>query len=329
MKAFRKAAALILAIAMICGITACGGPSEAEVSQAYGAIGEIKLSDESILTDAEKAQMKEWNDKKETAYKDKDIKTLEAIKTEWEAFKAPIESYIDSFESQVRSTYLSASEESLLTQEELANINELKNAAEEAYLKRDEAALDKASEAYISATSEIRSIVRIYRKIKDGKYFSDTEFALLSSEDRETFQNIMNAAENGFANRDLASLEQAEREIDAFSSEAGQKIEAAKEQLLQNWVDTSNSLLSVTDALSLGSTTSRTSISGHTITVSVQYNNDYKDSQIADALDAYLRTTSYLFEQGVNYLKQYIDDVCIRVEYLNKNGSVVSSKDFR
>ena len=35
------------------------------------------------------------------------------------------------------------------------------------------------------------------------------------------------------------------------------------------------------------------------------------------------------FQSGADYLRAYVEDVCIRVEYKNADGEVVSSREFR
>lgn len=104
-------------------LTACGNGKKAQ--EAYDAIGSMTFSDESILTGEEKAVLESLKADREEALKDRNVEQLNSIKSEWDAFKEPIESYIGKYEA-VAESFFSEDEKKLLTNGELSEYENLK-----------------------------------------------------------------------------------------------------------------------------------------------------------------------------------------------------------
>ena len=58
----------------------------------------------------------------------------------------------------------------------------------------------------------------------------------------------------------------------------------------------------------------------------VVYTNSHRAKT---ARETNLKLISVVLQAGIDYLSDYVDDVCIRVEYLNAKGDVVAFKEYR
>ena len=323
----KKILIFILSGVLVISLTACGNGKKAQ--EAYDAIGNLSFSDETILTDEEKATLESLKSDREQALSDKDVEKLNSIKSEWESFSEPIKNYIDKYEI-AEEMFFSDDERALLTDEELSRYDSLKNGIDIAYKGRNEAELDEAIAEFDSSFGELLEIIETYNSI-DQNIISEKEKSLLSDDVISEYENLKERTETALSERDLSLLKSLKSEWYSYSGDLDDKIEQAKEDILNDWVSSANVTSTLTTLFSLGTVSQSTSISGHTITYTTQYNTDLNssDDQIKSAMDSYLSLTSSVFQSGVNYLKEYINDACIRVEYKNKNGSVVSYKEFR
>jgi len=321
----KKILIFVLSIVMVASLTACGNGKKAQ--EAYDAIGNMSFSDESILTEEEKATLESLKTDREQALSEKDVEKLNAIKNEWESFKTPIEKYIGKYDS-VAETFFSNDEKALLTADELSEYETLQTNISDAYRSRNESQLDDVINEYNDAFGALREVIEEYTSI-DQNPLSENEKSLLSNDTVAKYEELKTRTEDSFSERDLAVLKSLKSEWYTFTDNAKSEIEAAKEKMLNDWVSGANVTNSLTNLFSFGTITSSTSIDNHTITSTTQYNYDVDTSEIKNALESYLSWTSSVFEGGIRSLKPYIDDICIRVEYKDKNGSVICYKEFQ
>lgn len=319
---------LTLSVCLFCiiSITACGNGQKAQ--ELYDAIGSISFSDESILNSDELSKLETMREQKEQYLKDKDIDGLTTLQEEWSSFRQPIDDYIEQYQ-EASNNFFSGTDEALLTDDELQVCKEMEEKITDAYQSRDKDALSKSIDEWNSFSGELREVINTYNEIDQSPFDGEADKNLLSSETLDEMENLSAATEDALTTRDVAALKSLKSEWYTFTENANIEIETAKENLLKDWVDNANVANSLTNLFSLGTITSSTSIDGHTVTYTTQYNYDVDESEIKSALDSYLSWTSSIFEGGISSLKPYIEDVCIRVEYKDKNGNVISYKEFQ
>ena len=315
----------MITTAMILSLSACGSK---KAQSAYDAIGSMFFSDESILTADEQARFRDMKLRREDALEKKDTGALEALKSEWEAFSAPIQEVIRLYQ-EAKDEFFTDEEKDDLTDEERSTAEDLEGKIRDLYQKRDEAGMKDMIRMYRKYGQPIRDIIRTYKNV-DFSAFSSSDRNLMDEEEKTEMQDIFDHAREALEHRDLSELESLGRVWSGFVSDTKDEIENTKSDILNQWLDSANLTSSLTNLLSLGTTTTSTGIHGHTITITTQYTAqaNASDEQIKNALESYLGLTSYVFQSGVEYLQQYVDDVCIRVEYRNADGNLVASRDF-
>lgn len=321
----KKLLTLSLCLFCIISITACGNGQKAQ--ELYDAIGSISFSDESILNSDELSKLETMREQKEQYFKDKDVDGLTTLQEEWSSFRQPIDDYIEQYQ-MASSTFFSGTDEALLTDDELQACKEMEEKITDAYQSRDNDVLSKSIDEWNSYSDELREVINTYNEINQSPFDGTADKDLLSSETLDEMENLSAATENALTHRDVAALKSLKSEWYTFTENANTEIETAKENLLKDWVDNANVTNSFTNLFSLGTVTSSTSIDGHKVTYTTQYNYDIDESEVKSAMDSYLSWTSSVFESGISSLKTYVDDVCIRVEYKDKNGNVISYKEF-
>ena len=321
----KKALALFLCVVCIFSLSACGEGKRAQ--ELYDAIGSISFSDDSILTSDEFTQIERMRAQKEQLFKDTDIDGLASLQKEWSAFRQPIDGFIKQYQTAC-GTFFSETEKAFLTTDELETCQTMEGVISEAYQSRDSGALTNSIAEWDSYSSSLRDVINTYTEI-DQSPFSKKELGLLSSETKTKMEDLSKRTETALVDRDAAALKSLKSEWYSFTSNGKSEIETATEQLLNDWVSGANVTDTLTNLFSFGSITSTTTISGHIITYSSQYNFDVDASELKRAMESYLNWTSSVFEGGAKSLKTYIDDVCIRVEYKDKNGNVVCYKEFK
>lgn len=322
----KKFLALSLCLVCVFSMTGCGQGKKAQ--EIYDAIGSISFSDESILTNDELSKLQTMKDQKEQYLKDKDIDGLTALQDEWASFRQPIDDYMKQYETAC-DTFFSEADKALLTNDELQACQTMEESISEAYQSRDSDALSQTIGEWDNYSYNLREVINTYNDIDQSPFAGSADKDLLSSETLSKMADLSAATESALADRDAAVLKSLKSEWYSFADNAKSEIEAAKEQLLNDWVSSANVTNSLSNLFSLGTITSSTSINGHTITYTTQYNYDVNTSDVKKEMDSYLSWTSSIFEGGVNTLKTYIDDVCIRVEYKDEKGSVISYKEFK
>lgn len=310
---------------IVTSLTACGKGQKAQ--EAYNAIGNMGFSDESILTEDERATLVSLKADREQALLDKDVERLISLKSEWDSFSTPINQYIAKYEN-VSWNFFSESKKSFLTSDELAKYDELKEAIEKSYGERNESALDNAIKAFNDTVSPLREVIDTYTSINQNPV-SENEITLLSNETISEYENLKDRTEKALSERDASVLKSLKGEWSSFTNKEKNEIESAKQKMLDDWLTGANLTNSFINLFSFGTTTSTTSIQGHTIVYTTQYNYEVDTSKMKSALDSYLSLTTAMFEGGIKSLKPYIDDVCIRVEYKDMNGSVICYKEFK
>ena len=307
-------------------LSACGEGQKAQ--EIYDSIGDISFSDDSILTNDELSQLEQMRAQKEQYLEDKDVDGLTSLKDEWTSFRQPIDSYITQYQS-ICDTFFGETEKELMTDEEREACKEMETNIAEAYKGRDSETLSKMTAEWNNYSNNLREVIDTYEEINQAPFDEDTDKTLLSSDTLDKMEDLSERTEAAFADRDAETLKSLESEWSSVTSSAQNEIEDAKKKMLNDWVNGANVTNSLTNLFSLGQITSSTDINGHTITYTTQYNYEVEESEIEQALDSYLSWAAPVFESGVSTLKPYLDDVCIRVEYLNENGNVISYKEFK
>ena len=311
-------------LSMVC-LAACGNGKKAQ--EIYDSIGKIGFADESILTADEISRMEAFKDDIDKALADKDPKTLESLRAEWEAFRQPISKHIEDYYI-ARDSFFTEEERAFLSEEEIEVSEAMEAKIEAAYRERDSAGLDAAFEEWMAYSGELKDIIATYQEI-DQNPFQEKELPLLSAETIASMGTLSGRTQDAFVERNLAELKSLQSEWYTFTEDGKQEIEQAKEKMLQDWVavtDVGNSLLTL---FSFGMIQSSTTIQGHNIIFTTQYNYVVDNKQIENDLNTYLNNTSGIFESGLQGLKESIDDVCIRIEYKDQNGKVVAYKEFK
>lgn len=322
----KKLLTLSLCFFCIVSMTACGNGQKAQ--ELYDAIGSISFSDESILSSDELSKLETLREQKEQYLEEKDVDGLTSLQEEWTAFRQPIDDYIEQYQTAC-DTFFTETDKALLTGEELQACQELETNITEAYKNRDNDALSNSIEEWVNYSGDLREVINTYNDIDQTPFDGSADRNLLSSETLAEMDSLSKATESALAERDVAALKSLKSEWYTFTENVKNEIESAKVKMLNDWVDGANVTSTLTNLFSLGTITSSTSIDGHKITYTTQYNYDVDESEIKSALDSYLSWTSSVFEGGISSLKTYIDDVCIRVEYKDKNGNVISYKEFK
>lgn len=316
---------ICLAFCILFSLSGCGKSAKAQ--EAYDAIGSMSFSDESILTAEESQRLSEMREARETALQDKDIDDLEALKNEWDAFRSPIDSFISQYET-IKKSYFTDSEKSMLTSSELEECTALEKQVKAAYESRNETELQSSGAAWEAYCKPLREVFDAYKDIEPAS-FSETDLSLMAGEDREELQQLTTRTEDALNSRNTSELRALNGEWSSFTARASANIEQAKEKLLNDFVAGANFTSSLANLFSFGTMTSSTAVDGHRITITTQYNTDMvSDDGIKSEMDSYLSMMSSTLQSGVDSLKAYIDDVCIRVEYKNRDGKVISFKEF-
>jgi hypothetical protein len=211
MKRIISAAVTLLFVLSLC---ACG---QGVPSKNLDVIGSMTFGDMSILTQEENDRLNELKERKEQLLEAKDEEGLAALKTEWEAFSEPIESYIKIYKS-VRAQFFSDSDKELLTEEEISASAKLENGIEVAYRERDREKLGAAIAEWESSSETLREMIRIYRGLERPE-FSEDEKSLLSSEQLSKMKELNAETDEAFAGRDVDGLRLLQDEWTAFAQD--------------------------------------------------------------------------------------------------------------
>lgn len=322
-KLLRKAVLLGILSGMIFLFAACGsGKIEALDKE----IGQIAFSDESILTSEEKETLATLRQRREEALNKKDEAALEQIKTDWQTFKAPIEKYIQDYQSFANGFL---KDKDLLAANEKSWFDEAENSLQDAYQSRDTGKLEAAKSHYNSEeATRLRSLIEAYKAI-DQKPFKTQELNLMTAEDRKDFQSLIDRTNQALLDRNSENMSKLKSEWSSFVSEVKSSTKKAKDDVVNEWISGSNFSSGLSSLLTLGQVKQSTTVSGHTITISSQYNSQsVSDQEIEKSLNSYLNWISSTLQSGVNGMAAYVEDVSIKVEYKNYKGSVVASKTF-
>lgn len=323
----KKQGLILLLFAIVLTMTACGSGKKAQ--EAYDAIGEMAFSDESILTAEESSRLQTMREDREKGLSDKNVDALTSLKNEWDEFSAPINEFIAQYDG-IRATFFSSDTKAMLTEEELSQVEQYESNIVTAYENRDEAGLMEAGEEWNNYSENLRSVLQSYKSIdqdpftdKDEVFFPDSVWAEIDS--------LRERTEAALSERDAATLHSLEREWDEFENDIKSRIEEKKQEIMDQWAQTLDQGSSFTNLLTMGTMTTSTSIEGHQIKIVSQYltNNGISDDNIRASLETYLSLSSSVFQSGLDYLKTYIDDVSIRIEYRNVDGDIVGYKEFK
>jgi len=174
---------LLLACIALSVLAGCESPEqklEREVESVYFGVGPISFSDESVLTPDELGALKELKDLKEKAYRDKDIPALQKVKSDWDAFRAPIQTRISEIEAEARRI----AEEAAQKAEEEAQVA-IQKALEDAKSIADTLTAFSFGTFTLSISSRNHSIVYSY------KYNIDVGNADMLKSSLETSTNLL------------------------------------------------------------------------------------------------------------------------------------------
>ena len=154
---------------------------------------------------------------------------------------------------------------------------------------------------------------------------------MLSKEELNEYYSYQRRIDEAFAARNEKDLNLLKNQFKDFRSSADKSIQAAKQKMLDDWVKNADLGSAIGGLLTLGAVRTTTTVSGHKITMSTQYQTDFgvSDEQIKNSMDSYLSWMSSSLQSGVNALGYYINDICFRIEYKNVNGKVVGEKEFK
>lgn len=315
---------VLLTLAMLFSLTACSKQKKAK--KIYDSFGDMTFSDESILTDEEREKIVDFKVRRLEAMGKSDVGALEELKKEWDAFSEPINNVINEY-TEVRNAYMSESEVSKLTSKETEQYNTHLNNIKKAYDGRDRDALKKACDNYYSFASDVREYFQIYDSVNRSE-FTGKDRKLMTQNQVEWEEYYFAVMDKALRERDKGTLRQTKNDWDSFVTKTHTAIEEARENLLKQWVKGANITSTLTNIFSFGTITTSVEVNRHTITIISKYNYDVSEKTAKSDLETYLSYAGYIIQDGVTYLKEYIDDVCIRVEYRNKNNSVLVSRDY-
>lgn len=321
----KKMLLVVLCIVLVLSMTACGEGKKAQ--EIYDSFGTMDF-DESLLNDNELTKIASFKDEREKLLKEKNINGLEKLKEEWDEFSTPLNNIIE----QYKSTYnqlISDNDKSLLTDDELQDNNKIVSKIDIAFKNRNANALSEATGEYIEHFQNTKEVFNTYHNI-EKPFFSDKEKSILPDNDINTMQDLSDKTENALKDRDLQQMKSVQNEWISFTATANTDLESAKHKMLNDWILNANLGASIGNILSFGITTSSTTIENHTIVYTTKYNveNYGSDEQVEASLNSYINLTSAVYQSGVKQLKPYINDICIRVEYLRKDDSVICYKEF-
>ena len=322
MKKWFVAALLVI---MTIPLTSC--VSARRTLDTYNTIGSISLSDDRFLTKEERREMEDLRDRREAAYQKKDVNELIWIRNEWEEFKAPRQMVLDRYEA-VKSGLFTTSELELLTKQEKESYNARQAAVKDAYEAADLEKINQELDDLYGFYDYRKQVFDLYAGI-DQSPVSDNLRKFVPSDDLSTYDRLKKDTEKALKNRDSTTMAQLKNDWSDFRSVLKKDIADAQDQYLRDAMAGADFAGALFTLLSFGTIRESTELQGHTIIYSVQYMSTADDKQISKDLDNYLASMSSYFESYVKNLKKDVSDARIRVEYKNRNGRVVSSREFQ
>ena len=212
MKRWITAAAVVLLLSLT--LCACGKKAP---EKNYDVIGNMSFSDTSILTLEEKETLSEMKARKEQLLEAKDEEGLAALKAEWEAFSAPIKSYISKYDTEKRS-FFSTSDKALLTPEEASRCSELEAQLTAAYRTRNVTELNAAIGEWKTYSAPLREWVDLYHSIERPD-FSQEEMGLMNYAQKARLEELNDATDAALESRDADALRSLKSEWSDFSRE--------------------------------------------------------------------------------------------------------------
>ena len=289
----------------------------------------MTFNDNSILTDEESAKLASMKEAREQGLAKKDVDALNALKEEWEAFSAPINDFIECY-NKIESSFFTSEYKDMLSDDELSQVKRFENEIKTAYQNRDEEALQTAGAEWEAYSENLKDVLDTYNSINQYP-FTEGEESLLSDSDWEEIDSLQYRTDEALSDRDAEELHALKDEWNEYTSEIKENIEEKKREIMVQWSQTLDQGSSFANLLTMGTMRTSSSIEGHQIIIVTQYTTDMgiSDDNIRASLESYLAMTSSVFQSGLDYLKTYIDDVSIRIEYRNVKGDVVSYKEFR
>ena len=320
----RKVISIFLTIIVTLLLASCNEGEKAQ--EIYNSFDSMDF-EESLLNDDEISRIESFKTEREKLLKDKDVDGLKKLKAEWEEFSTPLNDIIDQYNSACHSL-ISDSDKSLLTGEESQENQRIISKIDTAFKNRNSNALSGATEEYAECFQDTKDLFDIYHNI-DKPSFSKEEQSILPQNDINMMEDLSEKTEKALSDRNLQQMKSVQNEWTSFATAANTDLESAKHKMLNDWMLGANVGSTIGNLFSFGTTTSSSTIEGHKIIYTTKYNIDYGSrEQVENALNSYLNFTSSVFQAGVSHLKPYVNDICIRIEYLDKDGTVICYKEF-
>lgn len=232
--------------------------------------------------------------------------------------------------SSVRNKLMTDAEKQEMTADERAENAALEAAMRNALQSGTREELEQRIAEWTAFADDLRDVFSAYRKC-DLTPFSDAELSLLSKDELNEYYAYQRKIDEAFAARKEKDLNLLNSQWQSFQSESRRNMEAAKEEMLNDWVSSADLGSAITGLFSLGTIKTATTVSGHRITATTQYTTDFgvTDDQIKNGMDSYLSWASSMLQNAVNSLGFYIGDLVIRIEYINVNGKLICDKEFK
>ncbi len=318
---------LILMICAVFALSLTSCTSARRTLDAYNDIGSITLSDDRFLTEEEQHAIEKLRDRREEAYRNKDVDELVRIKGEWESMKAPMQAIIDRY-AAVNAGLFTKEQEGLLTDQEKKTYDSGMKAVRAAYEAGDRETLKQEMDELGAFCDNLKKVFEVYARI-DRSPVPDNLRKFTPEKDLADYERLSEDTDRAFLERDAEAMSALESEWSAFRRTLEKDIADAQEAYLQDAVSGLDFGGSMVTLFSLGTIQQTTELQGHTIVICVKYMYDIDDEKASADLNSYLSTYSSYLQSIVDDFQKDISDVRLRVEYLNKNGSVVASKEFQ
>lgn len=315
----KKKILCVISIVAMLSLSACGTK---DAWEAFDDLGHISFSDENVLTEEEAKKLKDFKTRRAEAIRDMDTDALEELKEEWTDFKAPIDKLIDEHKA-IESTYFSEEQEKRLTPQEKNTEKEVKEAVEQAYKDHDIDKLGQLKTEWDKFSSPIKEVLQTYDGINQSP-FEKGESELLSADSKNKINSAKENLDIAMKSRKVENMEKAKERWDTVVSESQGEIDREKDALVLKVANGSNLGGTLGSALSFGTVKSKTSVSGHSITMTAEYNSYfYSDDKIKQQAELYKSYGLGLVKTALKNLKYYVPDASITIQFKNSDGNVI------
>ena len=233
-----------------------------------------------------------------------------------------IDKLIDEHKA-IESTYFSEEQEKRLTPQEKNTEKEVKEAVEQAYKDHDIDKLGQLKTEWDKFSSPIKEVLQTYDGINQSP-FEKGESELLSADSKNKINSAKENLDIAMKSRKVENMEKAKERWDTVVSESQGEIDREKDALVLKVANGSNLGGTLGSALSFGTVKSKTSVSGHSITMTAEYNSYfYSDDKIKQQAELYKSYGLGLVKTALKNLKYYVPDASITIQFKNSDGNVI------